>query len=49
MTRQLKQKLCEQYCPPRLKDRMLQLLKDATVAQAKDAARKEQMAEGQVL
>lgn len=41
-------KLCEQYCPPRLKDRMLQLLKDATVAQAKDAARKEQMAEGQM-
>lgn len=42
------QRLCEQYCPPRLKERMLQLLKEATVAQAKADARREQLAEGQV-
>ncbi|CAM9615821.1 unnamed protein product, partial [Laminaria digitata] len=41
-------RLCELYCPPRLKERMLQLLKDATVAQAKAVVRNEQLAEEQV-
>eukprot|EP00752_Nemacystus_decipiens_P010873 g9666.t2 len=41
-------RLCEQYCPPRLKERMLQLLKEATLAQAKANARKEQLAEEQL-
>ncbi|CAM9586783.1 unnamed protein product [Ectocarpus sp. 6 AP-2014] len=42
------QRLCEQYCPPRLKERMLQLLKEAALAQAKATARKNQVAEEQV-
>ena len=42
------QRLCELYCPQRLKERMLQLLKDASVAQAKAEVRNEQLAEEQV-
>ncbi|CAN0127048.1 unnamed protein product, partial [Hapterophycus canaliculatus] len=41
------QRLCEQYCPPRLKERMLQLLREGALARAKDIARQDQLTEDQ--